>query len=96
MSVPTAGSTPTPFDAAAALTWVRHETACQPSGWWDEIGFHETDDTGFLLAQLEQLWLHVPRYNPLSVVLLGLVPAPSPKRRAMLRRPVIGPRYRSG
>ena len=45
--------------------------------WWDEIGFHETDDTGFLLARLDQLWPRVPRYKPLSVgaVLLGLVPA---------------------
>ena len=46
-------------------------------GWWDEIGFHETDDSGFLLARLEQLWPRVPLYKPLSVgvVLLGLVPA---------------------
>lgn len=46
-------------------------------GWWDEIGFLETDDTGFLLARLEHLWPRVPRYKPLSVgvVLLGLVPA---------------------
>jgi hypothetical protein len=44
---------------------------------WDEAGFHETDDTGFLLARLEQLWPRVPQYKPLSVgvVLLGLVPA---------------------
>ena len=46
-------------------------------GWWDEIDFHETRDTGFLLARLEQLWPRVPRYKPLSVgvVLLDLVPA---------------------
>src|SRR5271170_1845392 len=25
-------------------------------GWWDEIDFHETRDTGFLLARLEELW----------------------------------------
>jgi hypothetical protein len=41
--------------------------------WWDEIRFHETDDTGFF----DHLWPRVPRYRPLSVgvVLLGLVPA---------------------
>jgi DNA polymerase-4 len=47
------------------------------SGFWDEISFNETRDTGFLLARLEQLWPHVPRYKPLSigVVLLDVVPA---------------------
>jgi DNA polymerase IV len=46
-------------------------------GWWDEISFHETRDTGFLLGCLEQLWQRVPQYTPLSVgvVLLDLVPA---------------------
>jgi DNA polymerase-4 len=46
-------------------------------GWWDEITFLETRDTGFLLARLDQLWLRVPHYKPLSVgvVLLDLVPA---------------------
>ena len=46
-------------------------------GFWDEIDFHETHDTGFLLARLDQLWPRVPRYKPLSigVVLLDLVPA---------------------
>jgi DNA polymerase IV len=46
-------------------------------GWWDETDFHETHDTGFLLARLDQLWRRVPRYKPLSVgvVLLDLVPA---------------------
>jgi hypothetical protein len=46
-------------------------------GWWDETDFHETRDTGFLLARLEELWKRVPRYKPLSVgvVLLDLVPA---------------------
>ena len=46
-------------------------------GWWDEISFNETRDTGFLLACLDQLWPRVPRYKPLSVgvVLLDLVPA---------------------
>jgi DNA polymerase IV len=46
-------------------------------GYWDEITFTETRDTGFLLARLEQLWKQVPRYKPLSVgvVLLDLVPA---------------------
>jgi DNA polymerase-4 len=46
-------------------------------GWWDEISFQETRETGFLLARLDQLWPRVPRYKPLSVgiVLLDLVPA---------------------
>jgi hypothetical protein len=46
-------------------------------GWWEETDFHETRDTGFLLARLEELWRRVPRYKPLSVcvVLLDLVPA---------------------
>jgi len=46
-------------------------------GWWDETDFHETRDTGFLLARLAELWKQVPRYKPLSVgvVLLDLVPA---------------------
>ncbi len=46
-------------------------------GWWDETDFHETRDTGFLLARLDDLWPRAPRYKPLSigVVLLDLVPA---------------------
>jgi DNA polymerase IV len=46
-------------------------------GFWEEIDFHETRDTGFLLARLEQIWKRVPRHKPLSVgvVLLDLVPA---------------------
>jgi DNA polymerase-4 len=46
-------------------------------GWWDETDFHETRDTDFLLARLDQLWPRAPRYKPLSVgvVLLDLVPA---------------------
>ena len=46
-------------------------------GWWEETDFHETRDTGFLLARLEELWQRVPSYKPLSVgvVLLDLVPA---------------------
>ena len=46
-------------------------------GWWDEMSFNETRDTGFLLACLDQLWPRVPSYKPLSVgvVLLDLVPA---------------------
>src|SRR6266851_9916805 len=46
-------------------------------GWWDEINFQETRETGFLLSRLEQLWPRVPGYKPLSVgiVLLDLVPA---------------------
>src|SRR3984893_13123935 len=45
--------------------------------WWNEIGFLETRDTGFLLARLDQLWTEFPRYKPLAVgvVLLDLVPA---------------------
>ncbi|MGB9152011.1 MAG: DNA polymerase [Alphaproteobacteria bacterium] len=44
---------------------------------WDEIGFHETQDTDFLLARLTQLWQQVPRMKPIKVgvVLFGLVPA---------------------
>jgi DNA polymerase IV len=46
-------------------------------GWWDETDFHETRDTAFLLARLEEIWPRVPRYKPLfvGVVLLDLVPA---------------------
>jgi DNA polymerase IV len=46
-------------------------------GWWDEVAFNETRDTGFLLGCLDRLWPRVPRYKPLSVgvVLLDLVPA---------------------
>jgi DNA polymerase IV len=46
-------------------------------GFWDETDFHETRDTGFLLARLDELWRRVPRTKPLSVgvVLLDLVPA---------------------
>ena len=46
-------------------------------GWWDEVCFNETRDTGFLLGCLDQLWPRVPRTKPLSVgvVLLDLVPA---------------------
>lgn len=46
-------------------------------GWWDEVSFNETRDTGFPLGCLDQLWPRVPRYKPLSVgvVLLDLVPA---------------------
>jgi DNA polymerase-4 len=54
------------------LSWIR-----DLGGWWDEITFLETRDTGFLLPRLEQLWRRVPPYKPLSVgvVLLDLVPA---------------------
>jgi DNA polymerase IV len=46
-------------------------------GWWDEVSFNETRDTGFLLGCLDRLWPRVPRTKPLSVgvVLLDLVPA---------------------
>src|SRR5439155_2286664 len=37
------------------LSWV-----ADLGGWWDEITFQETRDTGFLLARLEQLWHRVP------------------------------------
>jgi hypothetical protein len=52
-------------------------SAVDLGGWWDETDFHETRDTGFLLARLEELWQRVPRTKPLSVgvVLLDLVPA---------------------
>jgi DNA polymerase-4 len=54
------------------LSWVS-----DLGGWWEETDFHETRDTGFLLARLEELWHRVPRHKPLSVgvVLLDLVPA---------------------
>src|SRR5271169_2326396 len=54
------------------LSWV-----ADLGGFWDEITFQETGETGFLLARLDQLWLRVPGYKPLSVgiVLLDLVPA---------------------
>jgi len=44
---------------------------------WDEVGFHETQDTDFLLGRLTELWRKVPRMKPIKVgvVLLGLVPA---------------------
>ena len=49
-------------------------------GWWDEINFQETRETGFLLARLEQLWLRVPGYKPLSVgiVVVGQIVAANP------------------
>jgi DNA polymerase IV len=55
-----------------SISWTGHQ-----GGWWDDIGFNETCDTGFLLARLENLWARVPPLKPLavSVVLLGLVPA---------------------
>src|ERR1700730_8647321 len=57
------------------LTWIG-----DLGGFWDETDFHETRDTGFLLARLEELWQRVPRYKPLSigVVLLDLVPCRLP------------------
>jgi DNA polymerase IV len=53
------------------LSWVS-----DLGGLWEETDFHETRDTGFLLARLEELWRRVPRTKPLSVgvVLLDLVP----------------------
>jgi DNA polymerase-4 len=44
-------------------------------GFWGETDFHETRNTGFLLARLDELWQRVPRYKPLSVgvVLLNLI-----------------------
>jgi DNA polymerase IV len=54
-----------------------HLSCADLGGWWNETDFHQTRDTGFLLARLEELWRRVPRYKPLSVgvVLLDLVPA---------------------
>jgi DNA polymerase-4 len=45
--------------------------------WHDEVSFHETRDTGFLLARLAILWANVPKLKPLAVgvALLDLVPA---------------------
>jgi DNA polymerase-4 len=56
---------------ALHLSWV-----ADLGGWWDEVSFNETRETGFLLRCLEQLWLRVPPCKPLSVgvVLLDLVP----------------------
>jgi DNA polymerase-4 len=47
------------------------------ASFWDEVGFHETQDTDFLLSRLTQLWKKVPYIKPIKVgvVLLGLVPA---------------------
>jgi len=42
------------------LSWV-----ADLGGWRDETDFHETRDTGFLLARLDQLWHRVPGYKPL-------------------------------
>ena len=57
-------------------------------GYWDEITFQETRDTGFLLGRLEELWRRVPRYKPLSVgvVLLDLVGRPRPLISGSLSR----------
>lgn len=46
-------------------------------GYWDEVGFHETRATDFLLDRLDFLWRTVPRFKPVKVgvVLLDLVPA---------------------
>ncbi|MGE3623465.1 MAG: hypothetical protein AB7H77_06310 [Bdellovibrionales bacterium] len=54
------------------LSWQR-----ELGKWWGETGFHETHDTNFLLARLEDLWAGVPRFKPrtVSVLLFGLVPA---------------------
>jgi DNA polymerase IV len=45
--------------------------------WWNETGFPETRDTGFLLARLNEIWREVPSFKPLTVgvTLLNLVPA---------------------
>jgi hypothetical protein len=51
------------------LSWIGDR-----GGFWDEISFHETRNTSFLLACLGKLRRQVPRYKPLSVgvVLRGL------------------------
>jgi DNA polymerase-4 len=45
--------------------------------WEDAMSFHQTQDTGFLMARFEQLWLRVPPTKPFAVgvVLHRLVPA---------------------
>jgi DNA polymerase-4 len=45
--------------------------------WWDEVGFHETQSTDFLLPQLLKLWRSAPRLKPVKVgvMVFGLVPA---------------------
>jgi DNA polymerase-4 len=62
------------------LSWV-----ADLGGWLDETDFHETRDTGFLLARLDELWQRVPRYKPLSV---GVVLARPGARRPASARPV--------
>jgi hypothetical protein len=60
------------------LSWV-----ADLGGWWDETDFHETRDTGFLLARLEELWQRVPRYKPISVGVSNTAMSfgfPSPRR----------------
>ena len=63
---------PWPKGLGLHISWV-----ADLGGWWDETDFHETRDTGFLLARLDELWPRAPRYTPLSVgvVLLDLIPA---------------------
>jgi len=55
-----------------SLSWSGYQ-----DGWWDEVDFHETQSTDFLLAQLTRLWRNVPRTKPMKVgiVLMDLVPA---------------------
>ncbi|MBV8060193.1 MAG: hypothetical protein JO253_01535, partial [Alphaproteobacteria bacterium] len=45
--------------------------------WWGEVGFHETQDTGFMQTRLMDLWRGVPACWPVKVgmVLMDLVPA---------------------
>lgn len=44
---------------------------------WNEVEFHETQETDFLSARLTKLWQQVPTIKPIKVgiVLFGLVPA---------------------
>ena len=51
------------------LSWI-----ADLGGWWDEISFQETRETGFMLARLEQLWPRVPGYKPLSVGIVAARP----------------------
>jgi hypothetical protein len=66
------------------LSWV-----ADLRGWWDETDFHETRDTGFLLARLEQLWPRVPRTKPLSVGVVLLTWCSPPIISLICSRPTI-------
>jgi DNA polymerase IV len=62
-------------------------------GWWDETDFHETQDTGFLLARLDELWRRVPRTSrSASVSCCSTSCQPSSISRICSKPPVRGAR----